>query len=189
MLKQEIRYEYSQKRMNLEAKEADVLSRAVSRRFEQLLLPSASWLLSYFPLKGKNEFDVKPCEEWLKKKIPGLRLAWPCIDPVNQQMEAYEANEKGIFEKNRYQIPEPVGGTRVLPADIDIVFVPLLVFDERGYRVGYGKGYYDRYLPRCRPNLLKIGFCFFEALPTISDIDEFDVPLNLCITPSRLYEF
>lgn len=175
--------------MALDKSEADVLSRAVYSRFRELLLPAASWLLSYCPLQEKNEFDVKPCEDWLQKSMPGLRLAWPRIDTVSQQMEAYEANEKGLFEKNRYQIPEPVGGEKVNPTNIDIVFVPLLIFDERGYRVGYGKGYYDRYLSRCRSNLLKIGFCFFEALPAISDIDEFDVPLNLCITPSRIYEF
>ena len=70
-----------------------------------------------------------------------------------------------------------------------MVFVPMVAFDMKGYRVGYGKGFYDRYLPRCRPDVIKIGFSFFDPVDNIKDIADFDVPLNFCITPSRIYEF
>jgi 5-formyltetrahydrofolate cyclo-ligase len=55
--------------------------------------------------------------------------------------------------------------------------------------VGYGKGYYDRYLKRCAQDVVKIGFSYFDAIDAIEDINEFDVPLNYCITPMRVYEF
>jgi 5-formyltetrahydrofolate cyclo-ligase len=55
--------------------------------------------------------------------------------------------------------------------------------------VGYGKGCYDRFLALCRPDIIKIGFSYFEPINEISDTDKFDIPLNYCITPERIYEF
>jgi 5-formyltetrahydrofolate cyclo-ligase len=69
------------------------------------------------------------------------------------------------------------------------VLVPLLAFDESGYRVGYGKGFYDRFLQQCRKDVLTVGFSYFDAIDKIEDTHQFDVPLNYCITPHRIYEF
>jgi 5-formyltetrahydrofolate cyclo-ligase len=104
-------------------------------------------------------------------------------------MEGHILEEHGLFAKNKYEILEPIGDHSISPELIDLVFVPLLAVDLRGFRVGYGKGYYDRYLVRCRNNVIKIGFSFFEPIDAINDIGQFDVPLSYCITPSRLYEF
>ncbi|HEX8461529.1 MAG TPA: 5-formyltetrahydrofolate cyclo-ligase, partial [Segetibacter sp.] len=73
--------------------------------------------------------------------------------------------------------------------EIDLVFVPLLAYDKRGYRVGYGKGFYDRYLSLCKPEVLKVGFSYFGPEESIDDTHQFDVPLNYCITPDNIYEF
>jgi 5-formyltetrahydrofolate cyclo-ligase len=67
--------------------------------------------------------------------------------------------------------------------------VPLLAYDLKGNRVGYGKGYYDRFLAECRPDALKIGFSYFEPEEQINDTEDFDIPLNYCVTPHRCYEF
>jgi 5-formyltetrahydrofolate cyclo-ligase len=80
-------------------------------------------------------------------------------------------------------------GTLVDASFIDMIFVPLVIFDKRGYRVGYGRGFYDKYLKDCRPDSLKVGFCYFEPLNEVSDTREFDVPLNICITPNTIYVF
>ena len=77
----------------------------------------------------------------------------------------------------------------LLPAEIDLVFVPLLAFDKKGFRVGYGKGFYDKWLAGCRPDCIKVGFSYFEPVESIDDRHEFDVPLNLCITPHNVYVF
>jgi len=67
--------------------------------------------------------------------------------------------------------------------------VPLLAVDKKGYRVGYGKGFYDKFLPSCKKECLKIGFSYFEPVDEITDKDQFDVPLELCITPHNIYVF
>jgi 5-formyltetrahydrofolate cyclo-ligase len=75
------------------------------------------------------------------------------------------------------------------PADIDMILVPLLAFDKKGYRVGYGKGFYDKYLADCRKNCIKAGFSYFDPVDEIADKGDFDVPLDLCITPQSVYVF
>jgi 5-formyltetrahydrofolate cyclo-ligase len=55
-----------------------------------------------------------------------------------------------------------------------VVFVPLLAFDKKGNRVGYGKGFYDAFLSKCKPETIKIGLSFFEAEETIDDVFEND---------------
>jgi 5-formyltetrahydrofolate cyclo-ligase len=65
----------------------------------------------------------------------------------------------------------------------------MLAFDKQGYRVGYGKGFYDRYLKRCQPDVMKVGFSFFPPVDQIEDINANDVPLSYCITPHQIYAF
>jgi 5-formyltetrahydrofolate cyclo-ligase len=132
---------------------------------------------------------VSVCDKIVLQKYPRSKIAWPKTDPDIASMEAHILEEHGLFAKNKYNILEPIGNNMVAPEILDLIFVPLLAFDKRGYRVGYGKGYYDRYLARCRKDVTTIGFSFFEPVDAIDDIGEFDVPLRYCITPSTIYEF
>lgn len=93
------------------------------------------------------------------------------------------------LQMNAYQIPEPITKLNpIVPTDLDIVFIPLLQADQHGNRLGYGKGFYDRYLALCRPDVIKIGLNFFEPLEAIPS-EETDIPLNYLITPTKVYEF
>ena len=74
------------------------------------------------------------------------------------------------------------------PKKIDVVFVPLLAFDLEGNRVGYGKGYYDRFLKNCTSECIKIGVSFFPPEKKINN-DTLDVNLNYCVTPDKIYSF
>ncbi|MET0298181.1 MAG: 5-formyltetrahydrofolate cyclo-ligase, partial [Flavitalea sp.] len=93
------------------------------------------------------------------------------------------------FDKKEKNIYEPQSDHFLLPEDLDLVLVPLIAFDKKGYRVGYGKGFYDKYLANCREDCVFAGFSYFEPIPEISDRDDFDVPLDLCITPQNVYVF
>ena len=104
-------------------------------------------------------------------------------------MTNYLLTDNTTIKKNKYNIPEPIEGIEVSNDKLDVVFVPLLAFDKKGNRVGYGKGYYDTFLKTCRPETLKIGLSFFEAENKITDINENDIPLDFCITPKQVYSF
>lgn len=163
-------------------------SAAIYNRFSSMDLPVPSYLMAYMPMKDKKEFDIDPCIEHMRSKYPAISVLWPVIR-VSYEMDALQPGDASEFAPNRYGILEPVAGNIIDPKLIDCVFIPLLAYDQSGYRVGYGKGYYDRFLSRCRPDILKIGFSYFEPEPAIDDVDGYDVPLNICVTPMRVYEF
>jgi len=94
-----------------------------------------------------------------------------------------------LFANSPWGIPEPVGGRVMEPHEFDVVLIPLLAFDVNGHRVGYGKGFYDRYLASCRPDCLKIGISFFESLAPIDDVEAHDIALDMAICPTQVYDF
>lgn len=188
MVKRDIRKIYSQSRKDLSEEETKEMSEAMVNNFRKLALQGAQVLLSYYPIPDRNEFDVTICAQLLVLENQNLRLVWPRI-LHDGNMEAVLVDKNTSFEPNQYNIPEPVGNNIVAPQLIDVVFVPLLAFDTKGYRVGYGRGFYDKFLPKCAQDVVKIGFSFFEAIESISDVNEYDVPLNYCITPMSVYEF
>ena len=104
-------------------------------------------------------------------------------------MQAIATDIDTPFEKRNGNIHEPDEGAPVPVIEIEMVFVPLVAFDQKGYRVGYGKGFYDKYLARCADDCLKTGFSYFDPVNSIDDRHEFDVPLDLCITPQNVYVF
>ncbi|MDP5026727.1 MAG: 5-formyltetrahydrofolate cyclo-ligase, partial [Flavobacterium sp.] len=85
--------------------------------------------------------------------------------------------------------PEPIDGLEVPDAKIDVVFVPLLAYDKQGNRVGYGKGFYDNFLNKCKPETIKIGLSFFPPEEKIDDVSESDVKLDFCVTPDAIFSF
>lgn len=70
---------------------------------------------------------------------------------------------------------------------IDIVFIPLLIFDKEYNRVGYGYGFYDKFLINCRVDVIKIGLSLLEPISRIIDINMDDIPLDIVVTPNKIY--
>ncbi|SEH64118.1 5-formyltetrahydrofolate cyclo-ligase [Paenimyroides aquimaris] len=93
------------------------------------------------------------------------------------------------IKKNEWNIPEPQNGFSVADNQIDVVFVPLLAYDVFGNRVGYGKGFYDLFLSKCKPDVVKIGLSFFDPEKLIEDVFTEDVRLDYCITPNTIVKF
>lgn len=189
MTKKELRKIYKEKRSQLTPAELSRFDDLLLIRFQQVPTGDASVFLSYQPIEEKFEVNTHLMVDYLRFRIPGLRLAYPVIDPFTNTFQAIETDDDAEFQLNHYGITEPLNGEVMEPGLIDVAFIPLLAFDQKGYRVGYGKGFYDRFLNLCRPDMLKIGFSWFDAVPAIDDINEYDVPLNICITPNQLYEF
>lgn len=189
MVKSDIRKIYSASRNNLSGEEIKAMTEAMIPNFGKLSLHGAQVLLSYYPIPERNEFDVTICEKLMRLDNENLQVTWPRIISDTATMQAVLVEKHTSFVPNKFNILEPVNDTIISPQLVDVIFVPLLAFDTRGYRVGYGKGFYDRYLPQCAQDVVKVGFSFFEAVDEISDVNEYDVPLNYCITPMSVYEF
>ncbi|WP_185877808.1 5-formyltetrahydrofolate cyclo-ligase [Blattabacterium cuenoti] len=94
-----------------------------------------------------------------------------------------------ILIKNKYGILEPYYKKLMNPIFIDVIFLPLIIFDHKGYRVGYGKGFYDKFIFLCKKNIIKIGLSFFNPIEIIYDINDNDLNLDLGITPYNTFFF
>lgn len=144
----------------------------------------------FLPISRHNEIDTFSVLDYLKSEHPDIRIVIPRTDFENTRIinVLYDPMYT-ILRRNRYGIPEPVHGEIIPPGQIDLVFVPLLACDLKGNRAGYGKGFYDRFLARCKPDVRKIGLSFFEPVEVIDDVNESDIRLDACITPYRTWNF
>ena len=107
----------------------------------------------------------------------------------DEALEHYLLSDQTPLKLNRWGIPEPLSGISITPQHMEVVFVPLLVFDLKGHRIGYGKGYYDRFLGECPKSTIKVGLSFFDPVSKIVDIDPYDVSLDYVVSPREVYNF
>ena len=181
---------YREKRQALSPQQILKLDDLLLIQFQRLSFNDhVQFLLSYYPLPDRAEIDPFLFSKSIQLTLPELEIAYPVINIEQSTMQAHLVIENTVLINNEYNILEPVNGEVVDPTLLDVIFVPLLAFDTEGYRVGYGKGYYDRFLARCRQEVIAIGFSYFEPIDKIDDANQFDIPLNYCITPQQLYEF
>jgi 5-formyltetrahydrofolate cyclo-ligase len=188
MLKSELRKIYREKRSLLTATERMKMDDLLLIQFQKVPIDFVNTMLSYSPSDKHAEPNTYLFSTYLAHMIPGLRTCYPVTDFENLQMKAMLVDDDTEFSFNAYDIEEPVNGTEIDPQEIDIVFVPMLICDTAGYRVGFGKGFYDRFLPLCREDVLKVGFSYFEPVDAITDTHQFDIPLDFCVTPEKVYE-
>lgn len=187
MNKKEIRVQYRQMRSSLLQEEREKKYNSLLHQFSQLKLADINYLHHYLAVTEQYEIDIDAIIKVVKINFPNIIQAVPVMKGDDMISVLYRNGMP--VKKNEWGIQEPIDQIPVLEELIDCVLIPLLAFDKQGNRVGYGKGCYDRFLAKCRKDLIKIGFSFFEPLDSIDDTDKFDIPLNLCITPDRIYEF
>ena len=161
--------------------------------FEHFPVAQWRWLHVFLPLARKNEPDTWPLIHQLWVGPPAPRLAAPVVQPDGITLKHYELTPTTPLPANRWDIPEPLAdpATEVAPAQLDAVLVPLLACDQQGQRVGYGGGFYDRFLAECRPGTLFIGLNILddEPVPALADVLPTDVPLHACVTPGGVWNF
>ena len=189
MTKKEIRKTYTEKRNTLTPKQVLVNQDLLLIQFQRLALPDLTLIHTYLSIQDRKEPDPMPLVEWLRFQHPNLHVSYSRINPADFSMEHVLEEDDTYFELNSYGIPEPQGGQLINEEEIELAFIPLLAFDVEGNRVGYGKGYYDRFLSKCRPDIIKIGISYFPPVDKIEDLGLFDKKLDFCITPDRIYAF
>lgn len=157
--------------------------------FQKIPLPALHALLTYIPIATHHEPETRLCTRYLTFTNPGLQLAYPDTNTTEWTMKARIADENTPFGLKPFDLFEPLEGREIEVDELDFVFVPLLAMDKNGYRVGFGKGCYDRFLAHCRPDCVKVGLSYFDPIEKIEDRGEFDVPLDFGITPGNVYAF
>ena len=140
-------------------------------------------------MKHFGEVETLPIFDRLWREFPAIETSAPRVNHPTSEIEAVAFNSATGLIENRWRIPEPEGNYLIEPEEIDLVLVPLLCVDKRGHRVGYGKGFYDRFLKKCRADCLKIGLGFFPPIEKIDDVNDDDVRLDACVTPDRTHHF
>jgi len=143
----------------------------------------------FLPITKNREVDTWPVIRRLQEAQ--IRVAVPKSDLQTNRMEHFLLKSDTLCRENAWGIPEPVGESlvRIPEQEIDVVLLPLMAFDQKGERVGYGKGYYDRFLASCRPGTLRLGLSLFDPVEEITDISPLDVRLDAAITPDRIWIF
>ena len=191
MKKEDIRKIYKEKRVTLSPQLKEKMEDLMLIQFQRLVIDIPSLVMTYSPIKKFNEFDPQLITDYCYFKNPGQQLFYPVIAEHTNPLKISSVivDDDTIFKTNKYGIEEPVDGIDMFPTEIDLIIVPLLCFDKKGNRVGYGMGYYDHFLKLCRKDCLKIGFSYFDPIEQIDDTNKFDIKLDYCITPEAIFQF
>ena len=154
-------------------------------------LPRNLMLMSFHSMEQHREIMTAQLHEILINEPFYNQLIFPKVEKNTNQIIPYLTDKKSKFLASDWGILEPMEETsvRLNPTDIDVIFIPLLAVDTQGHRVGYGKGFYDRFLANTKPELIKIGLGLEEPIEPIEDLNPFDVALDFAITPLSTYRF
>lgn len=187
MLKKELRKKYKILRQQISEDQLEDNSLAIANRLLQLDIWEQTYFHLYLTIEEQKEIETEFILQILAGKDKEIVVAKSNFDTL--EMTHYLLTDNTKFQKNQYNIYEPVDGIEVPTAKIDVVFVPLLAYDKKGNRVGYGKGFYDIFLSKCKEDVVKIGLSFFEPEESIDDVSETDIRLDYCVTPGNVYSF
>jgi 5-formyltetrahydrofolate cyclo-ligase len=164
-------------------------SRVITQRLiETDRFVSSNVIMCY--INFKNEVDtnliIKCCMDM------GKTVALPRVTAEQQDLKVITpyiiSDAKNDLGKGSYGIFEPIPSKtlKIDSCDIDLVIVPGVAFDFRKYRIGYGAGFYDRFLKTTRPDCLKVGFSFEIQIIDNIPCGVYDIPMDMVITENRI---
>lgn len=188
MKKKELRQLYKNKRNALQDEIVTSDSTLIIMKLTDFILSNDfDHIHTFLTIKHHKEIDTAPFINtmWLNEK----RLYASKSDREDYSMKHFNLTPETKLENNAWGIPEPTSGNSVEAKEIKVVVTPMLCFDMNGNRVGYGKGYYDRFFSSCAPEVIKIGLCLFDPIDKIEDTNEYDFPLDFVFTPNGFYAF
>ena len=124
-----------------------------------------------------DEVDTK----YLMDNMLSKKILLPKI--VNDNIEFIMVNKNTKYIKNNYGILEPIGNLYL--GNIDLIIVPGVAFDKNHNRLGFGKGYYDKYLSN--KTIYKIGICYDKQIVHLLPSNDLDIKMDMVITENRVY--
>lgn len=187
MKKSELRAKYKALRSELSENDIEEQSMAIANRLLALPIWDFQYYHLFLSIEEQKEVNTEAILHILQGKDKHVII--PKTDVENDRLVNILLTDNTVLRKNKWGIPEPVEGIEIPAPSIQVVFIPLLAFDSHGNRIGYGKGYYDKFLAGCSDYVVKVGLSFFEAETAIKDLYTSDIPLDYCITPNTSYRF
>lgn len=186
MDKSAFRKKYKALRLTLSEEEIDSQSMAIANNALQLPIWEATNYHIFLPIDQKKEVNTEFILHILQGRDKSVII--PKVNFKTFELEHYLLQENTEIAVSNYGIPEPISGITIAPDQIEVVFVPLLAYDTFGNRIGYGKGFYDRFLAQCPPKAIFVGLSLFPSEEKIEPSPK-DIPLHYCVSPSQVYSF
>lgn len=187
MIKKELRKIYIDKRKKCSIQEYNENSLLICNKISEYFInKNIKKVHLYLPILEKGEVNLWYLILLLLEK--NITVIIPKIKNKHQLQHHYY-NDQTYLIRNKFGILEPVNNVYNFGFNFDFVIIPLLIYDKKGYRVGYGKGYYDKFLAKCKKSTIKIGVSFENPINSILDINNNDIKLNYCITPTKIHPF
>ena len=187
MTKAQLRKKYKVLRAALSEEQIENQSLAIANQLLKLNIWGFEFYHIFLTIEEQKEIQTEYILNILSGKDKNIVVSKS--DFEDYSMSHVLLTDSTKLRTNNYNIPEPVNGIPIEDSLIDVVFIPLLAFDTEGHRIGYGKGFYDRFLANCKPNTLKIGLSFFEPETEEFQMNSNDIKLDYCVTPSTTYRF
>jgi 5-formyltetrahydrofolate cyclo-ligase len=175
--KQELRKQMQKRRYALSAEQIARHSRLIAAKLNKLKpIINARRIMGFASIRHEVDLSCFLAGQ----AIQGKTILLPRVEE-DGDLAAVEFGGWHLSRPGAFGIIEPTGSA-CSPAEIDAILVPGLVFDARGYRLGYGKGYYDRFLKLLTPNIFICGVCYdFQLVDALSPHDK-DMPVHCIIT-------
>ena len=179
--KKEIRAEVKKRRREADEETLHEKSLQILERFRQLsAYKDASLLLAYVDAKREVETRLLMRCAW----DDGKKVAVPRVDG-DGIMHFYYLRSLKDLEPGAFGSMEPRADCRICEPEEGLLLMPGVAFDEQGHRVGYGGGYYDRYLEK-HPHLIHIALAFeFQIFPEVPS-EKHDICPDLIVTENRI---
>ena len=188
MTKAELRRSFLAKRKAITTDERRRWSRMIADNFlAGFDLSTVSKLHTFIPIDKFNEVDTMLIVRHVWAEFPHIRTYAPRINAETGNLESVAFAGGTELTETAWGIHEPAPDDIAADSDIDLVITPGLAFDTNMHRVGYGKGFYDRFLTNCRADCQKVGVSFFQPVERIDDIHDGDVQLDFCVTPAAVF--
>ena len=181
MKKQELRALYKQKRKDLTKIQIKGLQENIYQQIYNLDLSTFKNVHLFLSMPKFKEIDTAPLITYFRNK--NKRIVVSKCNFKDHTLSHFYLEENTILSLNKIGVLEPVAAELVEENKLDLIFIPMLISDDKKFRVGYGKGYYDRFLSNCRKDAKFIWLNFFPPITAIEDKNEFDIPLHQVIYP------
>jgi 5-formyltetrahydrofolate cyclo-ligase len=189
-LKAELRKAYLSQRRGITEPEIEALSQDIARQFFTHFAPKAGQTVhTFLPIQHHHEINTWLLVKEIWQQYPEVQVSVPTANLEDGSMAHFLLTPDTTLIESKWGIPEPVNALPLPESEITTVLVPLLAFDQQGHRVGYGKGFYDRFLALIPQTSLKLGLSLLPPVDRIDDVHANDLVLDAVITPEKIWRF